>query len=228
MIDHKTVSKRRLNSKHALAGQGDSERSRMADASPEGLVRAVRKSLAITQRQLGSRVGISRQSVQDMERAEVERRITLGSLDRLAGAMGFRVVLSLVPEKESGRNLRVPVHRPGVAPLLNSPVASYASKPAKPRIPLGKLAELCRKYHVRKLSLFGSAARNELKPGSDVDLLVEFEPEAGVTLLDLPALQEELSPLFEHRRIDLVTREVLENPYRRQTILPDMKTLYAA
>lgn len=163
-----------------------------------------------------------------MERAEVERRITLGSLDRLAGAMGFRVVVSLVPEKESGRNLRVPVRRPGVAPLLNSPVAAYASKPAKPRIPLGKLAELCRKYHVRKLSLFGSAARNELKPGSDVDLLVEFEPEAGVTLLDLPAMQDELSPLFEHRRIDLVTPEVLENPYRRQSILPDMKTLYAA
>jgi len=228
MVDQKRTFRRKLKSKSASLGRADPSLLPIAEAPPEGLVRAARESLAITQRELGSRVGISRQSVQDMERAEVERRITLGSLDRLAGAMGFRVVVSIVPMKQDGRNLRVPVRSPVAAPLLNRPVAAHESKPAKPRIPLGRLAELCRKYHVRRLSLFGSAARSELKPGSDVDLLVEFEPESGVTLLDLPALQEELSPLFEHRRIDLVTPEVLENPYRRQTILPDMKTLYAA
>ena len=64
-----------------------------------GWVRAVREVLGMTQAQLGARVGISRQSVQDMEKAEAERRITLDSLDRLARAMGCRVVCALVPEQ---------------------------------------------------------------------------------------------------------------------------------
>jgi len=40
-----------------------------------------------------------------------------------------------------------------------------------------RLAELCRRYHVRQLSLFGSAVRNELRPESDIDFLIEFDPE---------------------------------------------------
>lgn len=63
-----------------------------------GWVRAIRESLGMGQAKLASRMGISRQSVQDLEKAEAERRITLDSLDRLARAMGCRVVYSLVPE----------------------------------------------------------------------------------------------------------------------------------
>ena len=66
-----------------------------------GWVRAIRESLGMSQAQLGGRLGVSRQSVQDMEKAEAERRITLDSLDRLARAMGCRVVYSLVPESGS-------------------------------------------------------------------------------------------------------------------------------
>jgi predicted DNA-binding mobile mystery protein A len=71
-----------------------------------GWVRAIREALGMTQSQLGTRAGISRQSVQDMEQAEAERRITLESLDRLARAMGCRVVLSVVPEQGSLDDLR--------------------------------------------------------------------------------------------------------------------------
>lgn len=63
-----------------------------------GWVRAIRESLGMGQAQLASRIGVSRQSVHDLEKAEAERRITLDSLDRLARAMGCRVVYSLVPE----------------------------------------------------------------------------------------------------------------------------------
>ena len=66
-----------------------------------GWVRAIRESLGMGQAQLASRLGISRQSVQGLEKAEAERRITLDSLDRLAQAMGCRVVYSLVPEEGS-------------------------------------------------------------------------------------------------------------------------------
>lgn len=71
-----------------------------------GWVRAIREALGMTQAQLGARVGISRQSVQDLEQAEAERRITLDSLDRLAQAMGCRVVYSLVPEHGSLDDVR--------------------------------------------------------------------------------------------------------------------------
>ena len=66
-----------------------------------GWTRSIREALGMKQGQLGARLGVSRQSVHDFERAEVERRITLDSLDRLARAMGCRLVYSLVPEKGS-------------------------------------------------------------------------------------------------------------------------------
>ena len=71
-----------------------------------GWVRAIREALGMTQAQLGDRVHVSRQSVQDLEKAEAERRITLDSLDRLARAMGCRVVYALVPENGSLDDLR--------------------------------------------------------------------------------------------------------------------------
>lgn len=62
-----------------------------------GWLRAIRSALGMTQSQLASRVGVSRQAVQDFEGAEARRRITLESLDRLATAMGCRVVYAVIP-----------------------------------------------------------------------------------------------------------------------------------
>jgi predicted DNA-binding mobile mystery protein A len=71
-----------------------------------GWIRSIREALGMTQSQLGAKLGISRQSVQDFEKAEVERRITLDSLDRLARAMGCRLVCALAPETGSLEDLR--------------------------------------------------------------------------------------------------------------------------
>jgi predicted DNA-binding mobile mystery protein A len=71
-----------------------------------GWVRAIRESLSMTQGQLASRLNVSRQSIQDFERGESERRITLDSLDRLAAGMGCRVVYALVPVDASLDDLR--------------------------------------------------------------------------------------------------------------------------
>ncbi len=92
----------------------------------------------------------------------------------------------------------------------------------------GALARICRKYGVRKLSLFGSAARREMKSTSDVDLLVEFGPESRASLFDFPAMQRDFSALFGHRRVDLVPPAVLKNPYRRKAILADLRVIYEA
>lgn len=92
-----------------------------------------------------------------------------------------------------------------------------------------RLAELCRRYHVATLELFGSRAKGTARPDSDVDLLVTFE--AGQTPgLAFVALAEELEAVFG-RPVDLLTRECVEqdfNPYRRQGILAATEALYAA
>jgi len=114
-------------------------------------------------------------------------------------------------------------------PVAHSPAASYEVTPSSSvTVDRASLARLCRKYGVRKLSLFGSAARKTMNSKSDVDLLVEFAPESRASLFDFPAMQRDFSELFGHRRVDLVPPEVLKNPYRRKTILPDLQTLYEA
>lgn len=118
----------------------------------------------------------------------------------------------------------------GTPPTLHDHAAEYTVEPAGrlPEIDGKALAAVCRKYGVKKMSLFGSAARNELRPESDVDLLVEFKSSSRTTLFDYAAMQEELSPLLGNRRIQIASPGILKNPYRRRTILPDLRTLYEA
>jgi predicted nucleotidyltransferase len=114
-------------------------------------------------------------------------------------------------------------------PVAHSPAASYEATPGSiVTVHRASLARLCRKYGVRKLSLFGSAARRTMNSKSDVDLLVEFAPESRASLFDFPAMQRDFSELFGHRRVDLVPPEVLKNPYRRKALLPDLQILYEA
>jgi len=93
-------------------------------------------------------------------------------------------------------------------------------------LPTDELCALCRRYQVRELSVFGSAVRDELGPGSDVDLLVEFEPKTQVGFLTIARMQRELSVLFE-RHVDLVPKGGLK-PEIRQSVLSSAKVLYAA
>lgn len=87
------------------------------------------------------------------------------------------------------------------------------------------LDRLAIQFHIRKLSLFGSAARGELRPDSDIDLLVEFEPGKAPSLWFAAELQDAFSRLFGGRSVDMVSPEVLRNPYRRKTIERDLKVL---
>jgi predicted nucleotidyltransferase len=90
------------------------------------------------------------------------------------------------------------------------------------------LRDLAQRYHIRRLVLFGSAARGELRPDSDVDLLVEFEPGQAPSLWAAQELQADFSHLFGDRPVDISPPEILRNPYRRKTIEPDLKVLYEA
>jgi predicted nucleotidyltransferase len=118
----------------------------------------------------------------------------------------------------------------GTTPTLHEHAAEYTVEPSGrlPEIDRKALAAVCRRYGVKKLSLFGSAARNELRPESDVDLMVEFKRSSKTTLLDYARMQSDLSPLFGNRPIQIAGPGILKNPYRRRTILPDLKALYEA
>jgi predicted nucleotidyltransferase len=91
------------------------------------------------------------------------------------------------------------------------------------------LEELCRRYQVRTLFVFGSAARDDFDPEqSDVDLLVEFEPLApGGYVNAYFGLRESLEDLF-HREVDLVALSAVRNPYMKSDIERTRTLLYAA
>jgi predicted nucleotidyltransferase len=88
------------------------------------------------------------------------------------------------------------------------------------------LATLCRRHAVKELSLFGSAARGETAPDSDIDIMVEFESGARVGIIEFETLAEELTALTG-RRVDLVTRRGLK-PWVRAQALKDLRVIYAA
>lgn len=117
--------------------------------------------------------------------------------------------------------------RKTAAPVLEEPRASYRARSPKLEVPKRRLQALCRKYRIRKLSIFGSAARGEARADSDVDLMVEFEPESAPSLWDFPEMQKEFSALFGGRRIDLVPPQAMDNPHRRKSIARDLRVLYA-
>lgn len=116
----------------------------------------------------------------------------------------------------------------GTTPTLHDHAAEYTVEPAGrlSEINSKALAAICRKYGVKKMQLFGSAARNELRPDSDVDLMVEFKRSSKTTYFDYARMQDDLSPLFGKREVHIAGPEILENPYRRKAILPDLRTLY--
>ena len=89
-----------------------------------------------------------------------------------------------------------------------------------------KLADLCRRYGVRELSLFGSAARGEMRAESDIDVMVEFDPGARIGLLKFESLSEELEALVGHK-VDLVTKRGLK-PWVRPRVLKEARVIYAA
>ena len=92
-----------------------------------------------------------------------------------------------------------------------------------------ELQALCRRFHVLRLDLFGSAARGDFDPEhSDIDFIVEFERDAPLHPFDAYfGLKEGLEALFG-RRVDLVMPGAIKNPYRKASIEQDRETVYAA
>lgn len=97
-------------------------------------------------------------------------------------------------------------------------------------VPKERLDEFCRRWKISELRVFGSALREDLRPDSDLDLLVDFAPDADWTLLDHVAMEEELSGILG-RKVDLVSRHAIErssNWIRRKAILETAEPYFAS
>jgi predicted nucleotidyltransferase len=97
-------------------------------------------------------------------------------------------------------------------------------------LPLPALRQFCRNHRIKTLALFGSAIREDFRPDSDVDFLVEFDPDAEPGLMELVAMQEELERLVG-RPVDLVEKKAIEqsrNYLRRKHILSHLEPIYVA
>lgn len=84
-----------------------------------------------------------------------------------------------------------------------------------------------KKWHIAELSLFGSVVAGNFTDESDIDLLVTFEDGAKVGLFDLVSMRDEFANYF-HRKVDLVEKSAIKNPFRRESILSNSKVIYAA
>ena len=91
--------------------------------------------------------------------------------------------------------------------------------------PKEEIEEFCKKHHIRKLSLFGSALRDDFTPESDLDILVEFDPAHIPGLIRLAGMEIELTGLLG-RKVDMRTAQDL-SPYFREDVLSSAKVQYA-
>lgn len=90
-----------------------------------------------------------------------------------------------------------------------------------------RIADFCKRWRIRELSLFGSVLRDDFRPDSDVDVLILLEEGAPWSLYEWVDMIEELKQIFG-RDVDLVEKSAIENPFRRRSILGTAEVLYAA
>lgn len=93
-----------------------------------------------------------------------------------------------------------------------------------------QLSEICKRFLIHELAVFGSAIREDFNESSDIDLLVEFKPESGISLFDIIDIQEEFKKIFG-REIDIVSKNAIKrskNDIRKNMILNNHKVIYAS
>jgi predicted nucleotidyltransferase len=97
----------------------------------------------------------------------------------------------------------------------------------KYHIPEDRIAEFCRRWKITQMALFGSILREDFSQESDIDVLVSFAPDSPWGLFELVDMQDELAVILG-RKVDLVEREALRNPFRRKQILQNLEVVYEA
>lgn len=93
-----------------------------------------------------------------------------------------------------------------------------------------QIREICKRFFITELSLFGSALREDFNDNSDIDLLIEFMPGSRISLFDIIDLQDEFKKLFG-RNVDIVSKNAIRNSrnyIKKRLILDNHKVIYAS
>lgn len=93
-------------------------------------------------------------------------------------------------------------------------------------LPESEIAGFCARHAIRRLALFGSVLRDDFRPDSDIDVLVEFEPDARVGYIRLAGIERELSSLLG-RTVDLNTPDMLSR-YFREKVISEAEPVYVS
>ncbi len=88
----------------------------------------------------------------------------------------------------------------------------------RPDIPKGLIQDFCRRHHIKRLAVFGSYLREHFGPDSDIDFLVEFDPQHIPTLFDVAGMEIELSELLGGQKVDLRTPQDLSRYFRDEVV----------
>ena len=88
------------------------------------------------------------------------------------------------------------------------------------------IEKICKKYKIEELAVFGSVIREDFNDKSDVDFLISFHKDSGLTLFHLIDLKEEFSVLLG-REVDIVEKEGVTNPIRKKIIFESAEVVYA-
>jgi predicted nucleotidyltransferase len=132
----------------------------------------------------------------------------------------FELLMSLRAQRHLHR-AQVPVSNLQVSAIISSMPGKKFVLPRK------EIAEFCKRWGITEFSVFGSVLRDDFRPDSDIDVLVSIDPKAHIGLFEIAQMQIELEKIFK-RSVDLVEKEGLRNPYRREEILRTAKVIYAA
>jgi uncharacterized protein len=114
-------------------------------------------------------------------------------------------------------------------PVAQNPEDRPAMNKHAIELPTEKIAAFCDRWQVTEFALFGSVLRDDFRPDSDIDVMVQFHPEAHPTFSTLDHMAAELKLIFD-REIDLITRQGIEasrNYLRRHEILSSVQIIYA-
>lgn len=89
------------------------------------------------------------------------------------------------------------------------------------------IISLAKKYDVKEIALFGSVLRTDFNDSSDIDILIKFNGNNRFSLFDLYQIKDEFEKALG-KKVDLIEKDSLRNPYRRENILKNAKVIYAA
>lgn len=180
---------------------------------------AARKAAALTQAELGQRLGVAQPQVARWESAGY-RNVSLERVSAVAEALGV----------EPARAPLLAAEAPAIYETqLPGADADALRALARTHTPAGAVAAFARSHGIERLELFGSVLTSAFGPGSDVDVLATYASDRVPSLLELADHETELAAILR-RPVDLVTRpgiERSENPRRRSRILGSARTLYA-